>query len=624
MALDDILQVLMRTRRGFGARNVVEALEPQVVHRGQNIPFVEYDDGSVGWGVPRLYDDLKDSWNQFTNAAEAARGIPHTPEESFPRPQDAGLAGVAMAGSGLGHLGLRGRLSGSVAGAERAEASSGLPSSPVGAGSSPLPPQFRGKAPLGPAHVKQGLNIGDDTGAWFLDGDKPTYANATRESLDRLYGPEYAKRFDKFKAVESADADGNKFTIWMKPNITAAQRAAVDDLHKFQKTYSPTRSTAAQAVQHDRLQGLAYGYDPAKVEAYVAKRSGELGLPSHSVEAGSFGLRPEYIDTPSGFNRVLAATGLAEPEGTRFRYAITKDGADTGAFVNGQVKGDTARIDWMGEGAETGIDAAKNTLGVSGLRQLREAVRNDFPDVKNFEGRRVSGARPLNAQQKVTLFSNPKDATPTGVLAMDAASRMERARAQGFDPATTWYHGTDKAFDEFSLDKAGQGASGAGYDTVPAVWFQDNPQRASGFATGGGSTVRDGANVIPAHLRGTGDMDVWDMGHASIVNRREEINQALREAQEAGAPGVVFQNLIDTRAPFAAGASRGANVAAIFDPKNIRSKFAAFDPSKSDSANLLAANPGSPAGLLATGEGEEDDLPPIVRSLLGRAVPSRF
>jgi hypothetical protein len=45
---------------------------------------------------------------------------------------------------------------------------------------------------------------------------------------------------------------------------------------------------------------------------------------------------------------------------------------------------------------------------------------------------------------------------------------------------------------------------------------------------------------------------------------------------------------------------------------------AAFDPSKSDSANLLAANPpnAAPAGLLATGEGQEQ--PDFMLELLRR------
>jgi hypothetical protein len=109
--------------------------EKPVAYRASMLPIGTYADGSTAFPVkPQGWLDIVDAWRQFTNAAEAARGIPHTAEESFPRPQDAVLAGAAMAGSGLGHLGLRGRLAGSVAGAERAEASSGLPSHSVDAG----------------------------------------------------------------------------------------------------------------------------------------------------------------------------------------------------------------------------------------------------------------------------------------------------------------------------------------------------------------------------------------------------------------------------------------------------------------------------------------------------------
>jgi hypothetical protein len=122
-----------------------------------------------------------------------------------------------------------------------------------------------------------------------------------------------------------------------------------------------------------------------------------------------FDLRQEWVRLGDGggfsLKRVLAAVGLAEPEGTHFRYAITKDGADTGLSITGRVKGDTARIDWIGgEAAMPKFAAGKNTLGVGGIRQLREALRKDFPEVTTFEGRRVSGARPLNAQQRITLF----------------------------------------------------------------------------------------------------------------------------------------------------------------------------------------------------------------------------
>ena len=37
---------------------------------------------------------------------------------------------------------------------------------------------------------------------------------------------------------------------------------------------------------------------------------------------------------------------------------------------------------------------------------------------------------------------------------------------------------------------------------------------------------------------------------------------------------------------------KGQETIGVFDPKNIRSKFAKFDPAKADSSDILAANRG--------------------------------
>jgi hypothetical protein len=111
-----------------GAQNEFSGAEAR--DRGAQMPIANWPDGP-GLAVPQNVFDLFNSGRQFNNAAEAARGIPHTAEESFPRDQDAILAGAAMLGPGLLS---RNAISRSVAGAERAEASSGLPSHSVEAG----------------------------------------------------------------------------------------------------------------------------------------------------------------------------------------------------------------------------------------------------------------------------------------------------------------------------------------------------------------------------------------------------------------------------------------------------------------------------------------------------------
>jgi GNAT superfamily N-acetyltransferase len=133
MALDDILKALTSTRRGFGARNVVEALEPKVTWRApMMIPSVEYDDGSVGIGWPREAIAAKEALGRFGNAVDQAfSGRQYAPEDTFPRDEDAILPQMAFIAPAAGTLAKGARRTAvprSVAGAERAEASSGLPS----------------------------------------------------------------------------------------------------------------------------------------------------------------------------------------------------------------------------------------------------------------------------------------------------------------------------------------------------------------------------------------------------------------------------------------------------------------------------------------------------------------
>ena len=59
----------------------------------------------------------------------------------------------------------------------------------------------------------------------------------------------------------------------------------------------------------------------------------------------------------------------------------------------------------------------------------------------------------------------------------------------------------------------------------------------------------------------------------------------------------------------------GTPTVGLFNPKNIRSRFAAFDPALRDSPNLLAANPYGLSPYALTGE---DDNQPLTLSELYR------
>jgi GNAT superfamily N-acetyltransferase len=162
------------------------------------------------------------------------------------------------------------------------------------------------------------------------------------------------------------------------------------------------------------------------------------------------------------------------------------------------------------------------------------------------------------------------------------ASRMERAAAGGFDTGMPLYHGTGadiKAFDQRLAGKNDGGLWGRGQ------YLATSPESASRYAFFEGS----GENVIPAYVAverpmrlTTGSDLVTRMPDGT--NTRDLVGYNLdgykikEIAQAAGHDGV-FQFKPD------------GNVGDIvtYDPSAIRSRFAAFDPAKKDSSNLLAS-----------------------------------
>ncbi len=127
------------------------------------------------------------------------------------------------------------------------------------------PPEFIGRAPESPS--RKGFR--DDTGAWFLEGDKPVYGNASRQGLDSLFGADYAKRFDAFRRHDIKDADGNAHSYWVKPDIKPEQAQALENLLRFKREFSPTKASPREWDRQHRLNGEAFGYAPSDIDAWI-------------------------------------------------------------------------------------------------------------------------------------------------------------------------------------------------------------------------------------------------------------------------------------------------------------------------------------------------------------------
>ena len=146
--------------------------------------------------------------------------------------------------------------------------------------------------------------------------------------------------------------------------------------------------------------GSGAGYaSPRDMRANHWREPSLLDLLSLAIPAGRGLLAPraqptphgpasQYSGTPKSPQGVSTSENLNEGNPYYFHYKLFRDGVPFGK-ASGAVRGDTAKIDWIGGDKKSG----PNSIGVAGVRQLREAIRQDYPDAKVFTGTRNSGAR---------------------------------------------------------------------------------------------------------------------------------------------------------------------------------------------------------------------------------------
>jgi hypothetical protein len=178
----------------------------------------------------------------------------------------------------------------------------------------------------------------------------------------------------------------------------------------------------------------------------------------------------------------------------------------------------------------------------------------------------------------------------TGVdLPMDEASRMARAREAGFDTGLPLYHGTGadfQAFDAARFQQSDFGTGGAG------VYSSESPGLAGAYADLVTRPSNDNANILPIVTR---RQEAYDTGGYRNINNDEQAREYSQRMQDLGVDNVYYRDNMSGEIV--------ENVT--FDPRNIRSRFARFDPRLSDNANLLAANRDQTVGLLSTAAAAE-------------------
>jgi hypothetical protein len=176
---------------------------------------------------------------------------------------------------------------------------------------------------------------------------------------------------------------------------------------------------------------------------------------------------------------------------------------------------------------------------------------------------------------------------------------MDRALAMGFDVDA--YHGTASVFPEFLKEKATdkQGRKlGMGWGK-DKFYFADTGGAASGAASGAEYFGKgDSQNVIPSMLfmkkpiHSDEYMGMVDDLIAKGKSRDSAISAVDKIIKKQGYDGI----------------NSDVGGLAVFEPNQIRSRFAAFDPAKKDSSDLLASYL-LPATMLGYGMANQDKNP---------------
>jgi hypothetical protein len=253
----------------------------------------------------------------------------------------------------------------------------------------------------------------------------------------------------------------------------------------------------------------------------------------------------------------------------------------------------------------------------------------------------LSGARSMPLPKDMTFddatreiyesLKNPKNlSTPSpspleGAMDMSTDARMQRAAEQGYTPDL--YHGTAADVSEFNPLQFGGSATKARSAKL-GTWLVDNPEVAGGYARFAAEDVPvqrlldqsmraerlgnfdeaarlnelaenldlsgelrggGGQNVMPLRARGNFlERDAEGATMSDLDDR--QLTDWAKEAKAKGFDGLKINNFSDN-ADY--GQYMPATHYLIFNPSNIRSVNAAFDPTKRGSANLGYAKGGA-------------------------------
>ena len=264
-----------------------------------------------------------------------------------------------------------------------------------------------------------------------------------------------------------------------------------------------------------------------------------------------------------------------------------------------QSSGDLMRAQTGGEALRAGATMGAATLGAMmpgvSARAAGEGVQA-ARDVARMlrEGRAADVTDDMMARVDPQEMHRLYESGGTGrAMPMDEASRMGRARDMGFEGG--FYHGADgdmrgAAFDNWASGRVDSGFLGRG------TYASESPSIASSYASRKADMpgAEDAPNIIPLALRQGRQASISPDQKQALSGMPPDDRMDWGYAQQG-------DGINSVRVTY--GNRRGAPADEVvnYDPRNIRSRFARFDPRLSHLANLSAAGAGvATAGALGS------------------------
>ena len=237
---------------------------------------------------------------------------------------------------------------------------------------------------------------------------------------------------------------------------------------------------------------------------------------------------------------------------------------------------------------EATIQNAKGNPDIAAglLRELRNRIDTKDKFLKEVSEVDRSGTPAITEKELRGYGGGPADPLP-----MDTASRMKRAEEMGIDLDV--FHGTSKNFEEFKIRDLGThvGTPAQASDINNATSIEKRVT---------GADYREGANTMPLkarvknslRLEDAGQSHNWNIGQLAyeldskgIPIKGDNFNLTIGDIRDsildAGYDSIIYKNNYEGLVN-----NEGVDSLIILDPKNLRSRFAEFDPAKKDLPGL--------------------------------------